>query len=361
MCRKATRTLGAMCLSFCLLSLLPLRVAAWGRDGHQIVAGIAVWRLKQLKAKNALKMIDTILNSTPEAPMLKKPSTIEAAAVWPDDVRGSDEYKFADNLHFVSILVDKSVDQDRYVKGRDCRKSSNVPQVPEGVCVIGGIEHYSQVLATSGSKKARLEALSFLVHFMGDLHQPLHTSEDKSFIFNNKPGDRGGNFRFIIYLDEGVFNSDDSESCLNKPRACVEEFTSDTGEVERSNRKLHAAWDKYMIRDLMQANSLQATVKKYVDQLVGTLPADASHPEYAKLEAGDPIAWAEEAHNIAEKNAYLLIGPKTKISPANNEEAEFFLLNKDYRTKNIKLVDQQLTRAGIRLAAVLRRIFPDTP
>lgn len=361
MYRKLSRTLMSLGLVFCLLCLTPLRAAAWGRDGHQIVAQIALWRLRALKANQTLKMIGDILTSMPETQMLKKPSTLDAAAVWPDDVRGTDEYRFADNLHFVSILVNQAEDQDHFVKGRDCRKSSKVPQVPEGECVIGALEHYKQVLATSPSRKARLEALSFIIHFMGDLHQPLHTAEDKSFVnFMNKKGDRGGNFRFIFYLSDPVFNSDDPESCLEFPKACSEQFDKGDGEVEISNMKLHAAWDKFMIRSEMKSNPKRNTVIKYATELVRVLPADQSSQAYAKIEAGDLVAWAEEAHDLAEKNAYNLIGPRIKISPEDNEEREFYLLNEAYRAKNIKIVDWQLLKAGIRLAAYLRDIFPNT-
>ena len=59
------------------------------------------------------------------------------------------------------------------------------------------------MLATSPSKKARLEALSFIVHFMGDLHQPLHTSEDKEFSNHLAgKGDRGGNYRKNIKVGD---------------------------------------------------------------------------------------------------------------------------------------------------------------
>lgn len=358
MCREFKRVCVSLMLACCLLCVMPLRAAAWGRDGHQIVAGIALWRLRQLKANKALNGIGAVFKATPEVEMLRKPNTFFDASVWPDDVRGNAEYSFADNLHFVSIPLDKSAGQDKFEKGKHCRKSSKVPQIPEGVCVIGALEHYSQVLANSPSRKARLEALSFIVHFMGDLHQPLHTSEDKNFVnFMNKKGDRGGNFRFIFYLSDKAFDSDDPESCLESPDACAERFEKEGGEVDISNRKLHAAWDKYMIRTEMKTNPNRPTMARYVTDLVGMLPQNASDPQFAALESGDPVAWAEQAHDLAERHAYDLIGPKVKISPEDYEEREFFLLNTAYRQKNIRIIDQQLIRAGIRLAAYLRAIF----
>ncbi len=362
MSRKLIRTFAAFCVSFCLIGLMPLRAAAWGRDGHQIVAAIAIWRLKQLKAKNAMNKVNSIFAAKPQ--MLRRPQDLFAASVWPDEVRGTDEYSFADDLHFVSILLDKDNDpkvHDKYEKKRDCRASNNIPQVPEGVCIIGALDHYSKVLRDSTDKKARLEALSFIVHFMGDLHQPLHTSEDKSFKNHlGKKGDRGGNHRFIFYLDDPPFQSDDDESCLKKPKACSESFTHPNGEKEISNLKLHAAWDKYMIRTEMAQNANRGPdFKAYARELIKLLPQNPSAPQYASIEEGNWILWAEESHQAAEQNVYALIGPKTKISPADNEEYNFYLLNEAYRAKNLRIIDIQLMRAGVRLAAVLRRIFPD--
>jgi S1/P1 Nuclease len=370
MYRKIARTLVSLCLSLCLLGLMPHRASAWGRDGHQIVAAIALWRLEQLKAKSAMNNISAILNAKLEAPMLLQPKNFFAASVWPDDVRGSDEYSFADNLHFVSILLDKMNDpkaRDQYVKTRDCKASSQIPQVTEGICLIGALEHYSKVLATSPIKKARIEALSFIVHFMGDLHQPLHTSEDKSFTNHLEKdgkkgkGDRGGNYRFIFYLGDQPFLSDDIAACLKKPDACTESFSNENGEEERANRKLHAAWDKYMIRTEMKNKPNKGPdFKAYATDLIKSLLKQKPSPQqYADMEAGDFIQWAEEAHDLAEKNAYALIGPRVKTSPADNEEYNFYLLNETYRAKNIMIVDRQLLVAGIRLASVLRRIFPD--
>jgi len=365
--RTPIRIFASLSLAFCLVALLPLRAAAWGRDGHQIVAAIARARLTQLKARNALKNIDAILKPTPGVSILRQPRDLFEASLWPDNVRGTDEYGFADNLHFVSIELKKDGVPDKYVKSRNCKTSDEIPQVPEGVCIIGALEHYTRVLSDSSSTKAaRIEALSFVVHFMGDLHQPLHTSEDKTFvnhlIINGQPGrgDRGGNHRFIFYLAGNAFESDDPESCLERENACTEGFPNSEGVVERSNRKLHAAWDKYMIQTEMRRNSKRPDFTTYADELFKQLPVSPADPQYAAIEAGDFVIWAEESHHVAELNAYELIGPKAKISAADDKEYSFFLLDDAYRRKNILIVDQQLIRAGIRLAAVLRKIFPES-
>ena len=360
MYRKVSRTFVSLSLAFCLVGLLPLRAAAWGRDGHQIVAQIALWRLDQLNAQNALNRISTILNANVGTSIPNRPNDLFDASVWPDEVRSNPKYKFAADLHFVSIPLDRNNDPqalDAYKKVRDCKRRQDIPQVPEGVCIIGALVHYTKVLETSSSKKARLEALSFIVHFMGDLHQPLHTSEDKAFTNHfGGNGDRGGNYRFLFYLSDAVFLSNDSKSCLQTPNACTEKFGN-----KRDNLKLHAAWDKYMIQTEMRTNAGRGPdFKAYGQSLIAKLPSDPSAARYAAIESGDFIQWARETHQVAEQNAYALIGPKLKVSAADKKEYEFYLLNEAYREKNIAVIDEQLIRAGIRLAAILQRIFPDS-
>jgi len=70
-----------------------------------------------------------------------------------------------------------------YVATRDC---------PNGACVVAKIEQFERVLADrQASERERLEALKYLVHFIGDMHQPLHAS-------NNH--DRGGNDVTVTFV-----------------------------------------------------------------------------------------------------------------------------------------------------------------
>jgi hypothetical protein len=197
---------------------------------------------------------------------------------------------------------------------------------------------------------------------MGDLHQPLHTSEDKNFINHlvvngqNGRGDRGGNHRFIFYLADAAFANNHIKSCVNQPNACTESF--DDG--DRSNMKLHTAWDRYMIRTEMNTNPNRHDFNAYGTDLSRQLPPSPIAEVFREMEDGDFVKWAEEAHHLAELNAYDLIGPRIKISPADGKKYRFYLLNDAYRARNIQIIDKQLIRAGIRLAAVLRKIFPES-
>lgn len=350
--RRFPRPLVSLCLSLAMLTLSAPRAAAWGGEGHRIVAQIAMWRLAKLRdagdvrAARALQRVAQILASQPETPLKFKPGTIEAAAVWPDQVRRKvAEFDFANNLHFDSIPVDASVDRDNFDRATECKP---IQQVAEGECAVGAVEHFSGVLASPGaSKRELLVALSFVVHFVGDLHQPLHNAE------NPLPGgtpDRGGNLRLVFYLNRALFIDPRPRSCADDPKVCIDVFGT-----EKANKNLHSAWDKYMIQTEMEINANRKTEPKYAAALERTLPADPRAARFTEIESGTLVEWTEAAHDLAEKNAYAVTGPRRKFSPADKKEHDLSLVSSTYRAANIRIVDRQLLAAGIRLASILRQ------
>jgi hypothetical protein len=138
---------------------------AWGPTGHRIVAELAE---RQLDAR-ALAEVRRLLRPVDER-------SLADIATWPDDIRndGSKKalWKATSPLHYINFR-DKSC---AYVPPRDC---------PDGRCVVGALERYVAVLRDRHRSDAeRLDALRFVVHFVGDIHQPLHAGYR---------GDRGGN------------------------------------------------------------------------------------------------------------------------------------------------------------------------
>lgn len=101
---------------------------------------------------------------------------ISLIASWADDT-ARDEYPWSPQLHFINT-PDWSCD---YEQTRDCFGSYD--QAPMA-CVDGAIQNYTRQLATADPNYNLTEALMFLVHFIGDIHQPLHVGFT---------GDEGGN------------------------------------------------------------------------------------------------------------------------------------------------------------------------
>lgn len=134
-----------------LLVTLAGPVLAWGPLGHRLVGELAE---RELSA-GARATLAELLADEP-APQLGD------VANWADELRDDPNYAWAARLHFVNMRRGEC----RFVAERDCAN---------GVCVVGAIQRFSRVLADPRQPRAqRVEALKFLVHFVGDIHQPLH-------------------------------------------------------------------------------------------------------------------------------------------------------------------------------------------
>src|SRR6185312_11260896 len=163
-------------------------------------------------------------------------------------------------------------------------------------------ETQAKILADkSKPKHDRTEALKFLVHFMGDITQPLHCAD--------RDNDRGGNARLVFYPGE------------------------------RKATNLHAVWDTSLLKTDMQGRR----VLDYAESLDKKI-TDKQRKDWAK---GTPEQWANESHRLAVEDAYAGISPDG--SPPRIDEA--------YIQKNEKVVEEQLEKGGVRLAAALNRIF----
>lgn len=146
-----------MLRALALLSLLGL-ADAWGPDGHTIIAHIA----------------ETMLTPEVNASMweILGETTLNNASDWCDDFDHSDEGRWSEPLHFTNYPGEScSFNWDR-----DCQKDW---------CNAGAIVNFTKQLAdTSLSLSTRFIALKFVIHMMGDVHQPLHVASGD---------DRGGN------------------------------------------------------------------------------------------------------------------------------------------------------------------------
>jgi hypothetical protein len=241
-----------------ILSLQP-SLQAWGNVGHRIIANIA----------------DTQLNvkTKAEANYLLDGMTLASASTWADAVRPYRPYTV--RWHFVNIPRYTEL----YVKARDCRQEAG------GDCIIAEIERATKDLENRGNtKRVRSEALKYLIHFVGDIHQPFHTIDN---------GDRGGNDVPVIF------------------------FSAKTN--------LHAVWDSGMIAHAGLSPDESQLYKQALFQKTVTMP----------------VIWAEDAHDIAQR-AYVKPGT--------------YLANR-YYNRYIPQVEDQLSLAGARLAAILNGVL----
>jgi hypothetical protein len=187
------------------------------------------------------------------------------------------------------LAEDIPTSADKFDRKRDGRDGNNV---------IDALNTQIKVLSDrSAPKEKRVEALKFVVHFMGDLHQPLHCAE--------RDKDRGGNTRLVLYRGQ------------------------------RRAVNLHAVWDTWILRDMMGSHR----VVDYADMLGGVI-TPSQKKEWSK---GTPESWANESHRVAVDVVY-------RDVPADRPP---LTLSKEYIDRATPVVVEQLKRAGVRLAAIL--------
>lgn len=309
---------------------IPTPVRAWGPEGHRIVARIAARHLKtNLKTTT---FISKILRSDPHDPEnCAKTSSLEerlaCISVWADNIRTDPRFQYTRNQHFVSIPINVSAFDRHYEPERDCRNED---------CIVVAIEKYSRTLVDpKQSPSDRALALKFLVHLIGDLHQPLHVATDNRVDTSGgtRPAtDLGGNLKIVNWLGE----SSDQFGCLN----------------------LHQVWDTNIVA--------RATLddRKYS----GELMAGLSRKNIPFYQQGTVLKWVDESYRLAVIKAYGLLpqpvseefcdrggtcGPCGSRSQNETRHGLRYYLKEDYYGSNKEVVETQLVRAGLRLAKIL--------
>jgi len=148
---------------------------AWGPDGHRIVAALAQRHLSPAAEAEVERLL------APE-----HTRSLADIATWADDIQNDPAqqalWKATRGLHYINFR-DPRCD---YQPPRDCR---------DGRCVVGALQQYVAVLGDrSKSDAERRQALKFVVHFLGDVHQPLHAGYRD---------DKGGNTYQVQFQGEG--------------------------------------------------------------------------------------------------------------------------------------------------------------
>ncbi|KRD34202.1 endonuclease [Lysobacter sp. Root916] len=174
-------------LFIALLFLLPFDALAWGTLGHRLVALLALGELDPAVRRD----IDALLVGEPDP-------TLAGIANWADELRAHDPNlgKQSAKWHYVNLGEENCA----YEPARDC---------PMGGCVIEAIRKQTEILSDrKRTREERLQALKFVVHFVGDVHQPLHAGyardkggSDVQIQFNG----RGSNLHQL--WDSGMLNA----------------------------------------------------------------------------------------------------------------------------------------------------------
>src|SRR5437016_7237127 len=266
-----------------LLLFLSAQLFAWGPKGHQVVGDIAQSRLNETARHNVQSLLGD--------------ASLASIANWADEIKGKRPETFG--WHFVDITKNAG----SFSQARDCyRPDEKHPSSKDDHhnCIVDRISMFKQVLGDPSAAQAdRIEALKFLVHFVGDIHQPLHSVEEA----------RGGNDVHVV------------------------EFGSPQCGKGRCN--FHFVWDISLIEHT--GLSEQDYVAR-LEQLIATRGLQTKG-------TGTPEDWANESFRWAQK-VWLNEGGAV-------DEA--------YYQANIGVVDERLALAGLRLAGVLNDVLGKTP
>jgi hypothetical protein len=223
----------------CLLGPAPAR--AWGAKAHRVIARLAQDQL----GPGAAAAVARLLAGEPDP-------TLAGVAYWADELRetGTDLGRATAAWHYVNFADGTC----RYKPARDC---------PDGNCVVAAIDRQSAILADAARPDAeRAQALKFLVHLVGDVHQPLHAG---------RGSDWGGNKVQLSYRGEGW--------------------------------NLHSAWDRL----LPARRDLDPAAHAAFLRAQPPLPPDATRGSARR--AAD---WAEESCRIVESPGFYPAGHKLR-------------------------------------------------
>ena len=256
---------------------------AWGAMGHRTVAAIA-WQNVSPRTRAAVSrlLVHEKGMDTPRCAL----TTIEDASVWPDCIKGERwRWAFASSWHYHDQPICGTFD----IKA-DCR---------DGMCVTAQIERNQRLLADRKlAPILRLQALAFVVHFVGDVHQPLHVGENH---------DAGGN---AVKADYGI----------------------------APGRNLHSIWDGVLAERAI-TSARPSLVRTY------------SAAEKAELATGTIEDWAHESWLVSRDLLYpLAFGGKL---PCDTGETGKIVWSNEAIERAIPIVDERIEQAGLRLARLL--------
>jgi len=189
---KSKIAIGLLGIMLCIPSLS----LGWGAGGHMMVAFIAFKRLNPQAKAQAIALLARPINP---AAVSKKSKDFVNASHWADDVKKLAGFEFSGDLHF----IDKPFSTDATPLPTDLPKPDNI---------VKALQDYVNILKTSTDKDEQAQALRFIIHFVGDIHQPLHCA---TRVDNALPeGDQGGNLVTIkvagkrlklhSYWDDGI-------------------------------------------------------------------------------------------------------------------------------------------------------------
>jgi hypothetical protein len=277
----------ALVLALCIPAV---EAHAWGEEGHRMVGAIADRHLGAEAARQVASLLerDRLADRTPSGRR-----TLAEVAYWADEIKDHPWGKSRGSWHYDNIPVCGDADPARY-----CRK---------GACASAQLARHIAILADRNERpRERNEALKWVVHLVGDIHQPLHAADHR---------DQGGN-----RVEVAFFGARD-----NAPYGTI---------------RLHTIWDIHILRRLVTDRRGEQAI----------IASRVSRAQKAQWEQGSIADWMNESHEIARAFVY----PALPVGFACSRRIDGVVAIDDvYYSRAAPIVEQQIRKAGIRLARVV--------
>jgi hypothetical protein len=298
----------------CALLCITSAAHAFADKGHQVIALVARANLKPVAIKEVDRLLALDTTALPMRDGGKTSDSFDRQATWADYYRDTQrgpgvsvESIHSYHWHFVDIeLRGGSLETACY----------GFPQLERGVlasrgvdpdCIVNKIEQFAAELASEAvPDEEKVLALKYLMHFVGDIHQPLHTTDDM---------DKGGNAKQATV-----------------PGAIVP-------------RSLHSHWDSTFVDMVGLAVGAPRGDPRSVS---AALRAPTAFEKESWLGKPLPRRWALESYSLGQARVYGAL-PQPQVTGAK----ALYVLDDKYVAQATQLVALQLNRAGHRLAAIL--------
>ena len=244
-------------------------ILSWGKTGHRTVGRIAANHL-------SVKTQQSIQN-------LLGNETLCNVSTWADEIRSNPAYRHTATSHYINLPL--GLDYNAFVQAITGMKKENAYSAL--------LKYRAQLADTSLPKAKRVEALKWVVHLVGDLHQPMHVAREE---------DKGGNDVQVRYRDKGT--------------------------------NLHSLWDSKLIETKGLNDSVMAL---RLDRI--------SNTRIKQWQKDEVMQWVWESYIISSQLYQEVEALGTTTLPKN------------YYSKHINIARERLQKAGIRLAGYLNNIF----
>ena len=255
---------------FCLLSC-SMSANAWWETAHMMVCDKAY----ELLTPSALEIVD---------PLIKVHESFGRSCLWADWIKAEDRIDTR-SWHYINLP--------------DSEQNIYTAKCPENGCLISSFHEQIEILKDeSTSARQKQEALWFIGHFVGDIHQPMHVGY---------PEDRGGNDHLLEFVDGRKTN-------------------------------MHSLWDGQIIEHMESIHGqdyLSINVSKKINEF---LNSDHSH----EIES-----WGQESRNLAMKKS---------VGYRNNQ---LTTITNEYMEAHFDIVQERIALGAIRLSKTLNRLFSE--